>query len=279
MMKESMKKVFEQCINQFNTEKCPDQIIGTCKIGNSGFEFIENLIPRDVRKNNVKCNIENIKGSSNNILIILESPHKDEYKDKECIAPALGKTGINLNKKFKSKIDNVIGNLENKVNLNGEYKLVLVNAIQYPTSLGFSTSNFRDRIWLNLWITKEFRKNLVERIKEYSPSIIINLCTNGSHKENPFVYDENSKDITMKFLENIFEDDDKFEIKKDVSEIYYDGTRIYYDGSDSLTNIRLKMFVQNAIEEYQNNNNKVVCLIGTHPSSWSENDESELKFL
>lgn len=274
IMENSMKKVFEECISKFSVEKCPDQVIGTCKIDDDGFRFMNNWISKEDR-NNRNCNLNNIVKSYKNLLIVLESPHKDEYKDKEFIAPALGKTGINLKDKFESKINKVI---ENNTDLRGLYNIVLVNAIQYPTSLGFTTSNFRDRIWLDLWIVNGFRKELIERINNYSPSIIINLCTNGSHKENPFVYDENSKDITIKFLKNIFKDDSNFKIKKDESKIYYDKTCIYYDSSDNLTNIRLKMFVQNAIQEC-NNKDKIVYLLGTHPSSWSENDESELKFL
>ena len=272
VMGNSMKRVFEECISKFSVDKCPDQIIGTCKIDEKGFEFINNLIDKDDRKNNKKhCNIENIKGDKKNIIIILESPHKDEYKDKEFIAPALGKTGINLKDKFKGKIDEVI---ENNANLlEGEYNLVLVNAIQYPTSLGFTTSNFRDRMWLDLWIVNNFRQCLINRINSYNPDIIINLCTNGSHKENPFVYDENSKDITMKFLKDIFENIyGKFEINKGENKIYYNDKCIY---NDELGNIKLKMFVQNAIQECKNKN--LVYLIGTHPSSWNENDESKIE--
>lgn len=273
-MEMSMKKVFKQCINKFSIEKCPDQVIGTCKIDTDGFSFINNWISKDDRKNNEgNCNINNRQHSYKDILIILESPHKDEYKDKGFIAPALGKTGINLKNKLESKINKYI---KYRSLPEGEYNLVLVNAIQYPTSLGFTTSNFRDRIWLDLWIVNDLRNKLIDRIREYDPKIIINLCTNGEHKENPFVYDENPKDITKKFLYDIFKDDKNFKIEKD--KIYYEEKCIYNDNSGNLTNIRLKMFVQNAIEEYTKNSN-ITCLIGTHPSSWSENDESKLKYI
>lgn len=274
-IKASMNKVFENCTNTFSVDACLDQVIGICEINNGSFKFKEKWIYRADRKNNAnKCKINNRNTNYKNILVILESPHKDEYKDIEFIAPALGKTGMNLDNKFEFKIKEVIANHEELKQLNGEYNLILANAIQYPTSLGFSTSKFRDRIWLDLWIVNNFRQHLINRINDYRPSIIINLCTNGAHKENPFVYDENSKDITKKFLEDIFKNDEKFRVSKSQKKIMYDEKCVY---NENLANIRLKMFVQNAIQEYKEKNEGIFCLLGTHPSSWSENDESKFE--
>lgn len=122
-----------------------------------------------------------------NILLILESPHKSEYKhDKKNFtlkpkAPAQGYTGRN--------IQIYIGDILKKISsLAGDsYNLVIANPIPYLCSLGIFTeklnTKIRDNMWNAIWnIVNEvgvyvMRQDFIERCRKYSPEYIINSCT------------------------------------------------------------------------------------------------------
>lgn len=125
--------------------------------------------------------------STKNILLILESPHKSEYKhDKKNFtltpkAPAQGYTGRN--------IESFIGDILKKISdlQNGSYNLIISNPIPYLCSLGIFTDKLntkvRDNVWNAIWnITNEqdeyvIREEFITRCKHYQPEYIINCCT------------------------------------------------------------------------------------------------------
>ncbi len=110
------------------------------------------------------------------IIIVLESPHSEEYDEKlEPIGPAAGWTGSNiinyLNKILKKK------GLINK----NCYNLILINAIRYQSSLGVETECFRDQVFHDCWNNfgrNDFNKRLGAIYKEND--IIINAATKGN---------------------------------------------------------------------------------------------------
>ncbi|TRX01467.1 hypothetical protein [Candidatus Methylobacter oryzae] len=122
-----------------------------------------------------------------NILFILESPHKSEYKhDKKNFtlkpkAPAQGYTGRN--------IESFIGDILKKIPelSKDNYCLIISNPIPYLCSLGIFTdklnAKIRDNVWNALWnITDEkgkyiIREEFITRCKHYQPEYIINCCT------------------------------------------------------------------------------------------------------
>lgn len=122
-----------------------------------------------------------------NILLILESPHKSEYKqDKKKFtlkpkAPAQGYTGRN--------IESFIGDILKKISdlAKGSYNLIISNPIPYLCSLGIFTDKLntkvRDNVWNALWnIIDEkgeyvIREEFIARCKLYRPEYIINCCT------------------------------------------------------------------------------------------------------
>ncbi|MDD5460487.1 MAG: hypothetical protein PHG00_02460 [Methylococcales bacterium] len=122
-----------------------------------------------------------------NILLILESPHKSEYKhDKKNFtlkpkAPAQGYTGRNI-ESFISDILKKISDLSN-----GSYNLIISNPVPYLCSLGIFTDKLntkvRDNVWNAVWnITNEkgeyvIREEFIARCKHYRPEYIINCCT------------------------------------------------------------------------------------------------------
>ncbi|MGZ5050531.1 MAG: hypothetical protein ACXWF8_00755 [Methylobacter sp.] len=122
-----------------------------------------------------------------NILLILESPHKSEYKhDKKHFsltpkAPAQGYTGRNI----QSYIGDILKKVSNLTS--GSYNLIISNPIPYLCSLGIFTdklnAKIRDNMWNAIWnIANEvgeyvIRQEFIGRCRRYSPEYIINCCT------------------------------------------------------------------------------------------------------
>ena len=141
------------------------------------------------------------------IVLIIESPHNDEYqyldinkdeiaicnstKDKfekiknikyiNPIASAQGTTGNNIEK----WLINILSNL----NFEGicKYKIIISNPIQFQTSLHFlhgqslsnnqTYSDLRDEVWTKLWSIPKYQTNFKKRLFNYKPYIVINSCT------------------------------------------------------------------------------------------------------
>ena len=101
------------------------------------------------------------------IIILLESPHKDEFNEKPYM-PAKGDTGKKILQYFPAKCPALPC---------PKYRVLLVNAIQYQCSLGVPTKNNRTDIFLYMWSKKNIKRNLEKRLKKYSSNIIINCCT------------------------------------------------------------------------------------------------------
>ena len=80
----------------------------------------------------------------------MESPHRNEFLE-DFIGPALGKTGEKLDKYLEKRLNKKFLEVSKKSSekLNGEYRVILCNSIQYQASLGLDTESLRDRIWLN----------------------------------------------------------------------------------------------------------------------------------
>jgi hypothetical protein len=124
---------------------------------------------------------------TNIMLLILESPHKSEYKhDKKSFtlkpkAPAQGYTGRNL-ESFLSDILKKIPAIPE-----GSYNLIISNPIPYLCSLGIFTDKLntkvRDNVWNAVWNIADkkgeyvIRKDFINRCKLYRPEYIINCCT------------------------------------------------------------------------------------------------------
>ena len=119
---------------------------------------------------------------SKTIVVILESPHKDEYlRDvSQPIAPAQGATGSNV----QGWLDRVLRScsalcteLEEETT-----RVILANPIQYQASLvsvirSSCWRRTRDSVWRELWHSQLIRAAFEARLTSYSPDFIINACT------------------------------------------------------------------------------------------------------
>ena len=100
---------------------CPDQFVGIIKNANDWEDF---------ERRSVTVDYEGVGDVKGRVILILESPHRDEYArdgNGELVAkgPACGCTGCKIRRHF-----NLITSKKYE-----NYELVLVNVIQYPCSL------------------------------------------------------------------------------------------------------------------------------------------------
>lgn len=142
------------------TRQCPDQYLGSI-----GALLKKPLFPiRSPAQNrpNEAC-----------VLMILESPHIDEFIDEP--GPAKGLTGEMIRQHLTESLS--IHGLE-------DYGLVLVNAIQHQCSLGSNINVYRDRIFRAVWSKGgegHFRKRLADLYQ--AGDVVVNCCTRGNDYE------------------------------------------------------------------------------------------------
>lgn len=123
------------------------------------------------------------------IVLILESPHREEFKYNHI---AIGHTGSNISDYFLSNLANILTYSTNKESIyyrnkclidNNTYRLIIANPIQYQCSLGIEKSPYKKEIFEKCWNCDEFRDDFISRIKSYKPSLIINCCTGQVNHE------------------------------------------------------------------------------------------------
>lgn len=170
----------------FSPRLCPDQYVGT--VGELRSVYFDKTKRTPVFKGQSSIVYEdNIpKDKDANIMIlILESPHKDEFdKDGKPLGPAMGATGRNIVKHIGTIFEN-IGNFQN-------YHLILMNPIPFQCSLGVESSGFiRDAVFAAAWkngkIGKCFFKGRLDALLgalEKKTVVIVNACTQGGDKKD-----------------------------------------------------------------------------------------------
>lgn len=130
-----------------------------------------------------------------NIVLLLESPHKDEYQpgNINCpIAPANGKTGDNIDRCLSTVLRRINAELIEEELIEEELivpdcNVIISNPIQFQTSLhaihgqGISSASrwktLRDHVWRTLWDEEHIKQCFRDRLDTYNPSLIVNACT------------------------------------------------------------------------------------------------------
>ncbi len=129
-----------------------------------------------------------IPADTANIVLVLESPHKEEYNKKfDPLGPAQGATGQHmeryLGKDILPEIEKIM-----KTSLEGEYNLVICNPLQYQTSLYQlhkkpltykAAKKLRDTVWKSLFEQEDLKEDFKKRLLLLKPEIIINGCTSS----------------------------------------------------------------------------------------------------
>lgn len=179
---------------------CGDQVVGTiCYNGQFATASGNATMNFETKTNNAAHSRRDInysqysKGNNKTIVILLESPHIDEFNiqgQTYTTAPAWGKTGTMINKYFIIALNNSIraiqNNCQNFLTNITTYDVLLVNAIQYQCSLGMRPINIgiRNKVFACLWnkTSDSFRQDLIERLNILNPDLIVNACTSELKK-------------------------------------------------------------------------------------------------
>lgn len=154
---------------------CEDQFVGVI----SDFKAGETNFPAREKKDKWPINRQYV-------LMILESPHKDEFSDEGNIGPAMGKTGQKIRMHIRDVLQGDVDDL-------GGHGLILMNAIRHQCSLGEPTKNFRYGVFRNAWKSKacgeeSFKQRLRSYLAGYEIKLIANCCTKGASRP-PFLRD------------------------------------------------------------------------------------------
>ena len=126
-------------------------------------------------------------GFNGTVLLLLESPHKDEYKNGTPIAPARGQTGIKIERHLACILNNPHNNCMTR-NIGDNFRIIIANPVQFQTSLWTihkgalsDWRKLRNAIWKTLWNVPWVQRNFCCRLRHYNPDLVLNCCT---HKLN-----------------------------------------------------------------------------------------------
>lgn len=121
------------------------------------------------------------------ILLLLESPHKDEYggSNVACpIAPAQGQTGAKIRNYLECAL-NAPCNEHLRRRIGNNYRVIIANPVQFQTSLWVIHQGdlvgdwrvLRNATWKTLWDVPEIRREFCCRVRSYNPQVVLNCCT------------------------------------------------------------------------------------------------------
>lgn len=122
-------------------------------------------------------NIKSLDTPVSKVVLILESPHKEEYDENfNPIRIANGSTGVNI----KNHMLRLLKMLDNKTR---HFEVTILNPVPYQTSLNYFTKSkkinamTRNQFWFFCWWNMQCREKFIKRIKKEKYDIIINACT------------------------------------------------------------------------------------------------------
>ncbi|MGE8036846.1 hypothetical protein [Lysinibacillus sp. NPDC093692] len=123
------------------------------------------------------------------IIIILESPHTDEYDSNFIpIAPAQGTTGINI-ETYLLKLLKLIKNQSDFFTQQTSLNILIVNPVPFQTSLAYLTNgtkddDVRDQVWRTIWHSENYQRKFSEKVNNFNNiDLIINACTTNLKSE------------------------------------------------------------------------------------------------
>ena len=192
------EKIFNDIVKDYDKSEhfsgklCPDQYICNIEIIKN-YYFNQNTRKNIFAKDSVTVIEKNIPNAENILILILESPHKDEFgKNGEPLGPANGTTGRSI----REHIAKIFPNFS-------DYHLILMNAIPFQCSLGFPLSKKekenlkrRDEVFGAVWgnfgknFFKARLKKLLDELQNKGKNVVVvNACTIATDKK------ENREDL------------------------------------------------------------------------------------
>lgn len=189
------------------------------------------------------------------VVIVLESPHVDEYSKKEDPICAKGQTGENLKSHLKT--------LLHKIEIDDEcVDIVIVNAVPYQCSQGVDTEILRDFVWLKCWYEFGY-SNILELLDKIDPDYIVNCCTKGCH----FLF-SSGNNVSKAYIEKV--------VGAEVFSKEIDNQK-FFDDSPGKKEYSLREFVSQCLRNYKKSHSRVELYRCTHPCTWSEFPDKEFQ--
>lgn len=187
-------------VKNYSTKKCADSIFGQIEHKQCGWGWISLNKKRQKllqAQSSTGMVFKDYKKTRHNpvIILILESPHCDEFGDKNHPCAACGTSGRNIfdylcdifNHSTNSNVKYKYNSSDLRTYLNKHEKDIIdvfvVNSVQYQCSLGITPiCNFiKESNWIDEWYSS--RNNFLARLKNISSKndcFIINMCTKGA---------------------------------------------------------------------------------------------------
>lgn len=183
MTEEAFESYIKQNIHEnpetlpyYSKRCCPDQVIGYVKYTDKAPLTSVLWLEKQRRKAHAEF-LEAYDRIQQSIVLIIESPHKDEFRDVGFVAPALGKTGEYL----ELYLPHVLEQLQRATDAKGKFTIVLANTIQHQCSLGELPKVYRDKVWGALWEGE--KADFLERIAACRPKFLIEMCTSSDGRK------------------------------------------------------------------------------------------------
>ena len=125
------------------------------------------------------------KKQCKNMVLLLESPHKDEFDSNYVpLRPANGRTGTNINKKLSSRP------FTTNLDVNFDYQVLIMNPIQLQCSCyhqfrqngAAGSSRTTNKVFRCLFNSNKgnLRENFIQRLKQYQADYVLNCSTCGT---------------------------------------------------------------------------------------------------
>lgn len=153
---DDFKKTFKDCL-------CLDQYLGIIGQISSDADDFNQRLRFDERPAGLNC-----------VILVLESPHIEEFPQNGEPRPANGKTGKRIRDWLKVVLSEKYFS----------YGLLLMNSIQYQCSLGLPTKCFRDDVFFDCWQLFGKESFAFRLQNTYRPGdIVLNCCTKGNTKK------------------------------------------------------------------------------------------------
>ena len=117
----------------------------------------------------------------NGFVLVLESPHKSEYREGRGQRPAMGRTNGKICKYLGCIFRQIAEGCREDVE--ECHYVILANAIQYQTSLHgthggrYKPSHLKDAVLPVMWSDQHVQCNFLSRLEQYQPRTILNACT------------------------------------------------------------------------------------------------------
>ena len=133
-----------------------------------------------------------INAGTPSLVVVVESPHKEEYHNANLSCPIAaaqgdspGETGYGI----QHHLTEIVELVDDVTGIGNMYSVIIANPIRWQTSLSSLHNQtvrdspwreLRDAVWSALWGIAAVRCDFLSRLCSYNPSIVVNACTGGS---------------------------------------------------------------------------------------------------